>query len=155
MSKDKKYSIEDDSKTIESLMKILSEKNLTEISLKTDDFSVFLKGEYDPTKEATKVSKEVLTEIPLEIIKEDKSVYYDIVSENIGRYFYRASETAKTKVEKGNEIKVGDDIGYILTLGVKNPVKSDFTGIIDDILVDNGAAVDYGKKLIRLKEKED
>lgn len=155
MSKDKKYSIEDDSKTIESLMKILSEKNLTEISLKTDDFSVFLKGEYDPTKETTKVSKEVLTEIPLEIIKEDKSVYYDIVSENIGRYFYRASETAKTKVEKGNEIKVGDDIGYILTLGVKNPVKSDFTGIIDDILVDNGAAVDYGKKLIRLKEKED
>ena len=153
MSKDKKSNIDNDFETIESLMKILDQKNLTEISLKTDDFSIVLKGEFDPKKELANKFIQTNLEIPLETKKEDNSTYVDIISENIGRYFYRASETAKTKVEKGNEIKVGDDIGYILTLGVENPIKSKFSGIVDDILVDNGAPVDFGKKLIRLKEK--
>ncbi|MGF6906189.1 acetyl-CoA carboxylase biotin carboxyl carrier protein [Fusobacterium sp. PH5-44] len=157
MDKDKKASNEYNFKEIESLMKILNEKNLTELSLEAEGFSVVLKGEYDPKKEVAKnnINKTVERQIPVEVKKEEKINHMDIISENIGRYFYRASETAKTNVEKGNEIKIGDDIGYILTLGVKNPVVSEYEGIIEDIFIENGAPVDYGKRLIRLKEKQD
>lgn len=156
MEKNKKINSEYNSKEIESLMKILNEKNLTELSLESDDFSVTLKGEYDPKKEVIKNQKNEVTEIPtiVEMEKEEKIKHMDVISENIGRYFYKASETAKTKVEKGNEIKVGDDIGYILTLGVKNPIISEYSGVVEDIFVENGAPVDYGKRLIRLKEKK-
>lgn len=157
MDKEKKRCYEYNSKEIESLMKILSEKNLTELSVESEGFSVTLKGEYDPKKEITKNQKNKIKETPIhvEIKKEEKIKHMDITSENIGRYFYKASETAKTKVEKGNEIKIGDDIGYILTLGVKNPITSEYAGIIEDIFVENGAPVDFGKRLIRLKEKEE
>ena len=136
-----------DIKLIEDLMKLLQEKGLTEVSYETKGFNITLKGDLDPMA-GRSVKKAIAKKIDEE--QEETNAKY-IRSKNIGIYFY-IGEDGKPKIEKGQSIKKGADIGYILTLGVKNSVRSDYSGKIQDICVENGSPVDYGRQLIMIKE---
>ena len=60
--------------------------------------------------------------------------------------------TYATKLIIGQNIKVGQTIGYISTVGIKTSVKSNVAGSIEQILLKNGEVADYGKKLIKVKK---
>jgi len=139
---------------LEELMKIMHEKKLTELSYTAKDFSLTLKGTYRPGGDKTKprsvkspASAPEVREIP-----EDDSIR-EVLSENIGLFFYKTAELP-SKIGVGKKIETGDYVGYIITLGVKNTVKSNYSGVITEICVENGEPVDYGKPLIRIREQQ-
>nr|WP_240934801.1 biotin/lipoyl-containing protein [Fusobacterium sp. FSA-380-WT-3A] len=52
----------------------------------------------------------------------------------------------------GQNIKIGQTIGFVSTVGIKTPIKSEVAGYIEQILLKNGEVTDYGKNLIKLKK---
>ncbi len=133
---------------IDDLIKILSENGLSEIKFEENEFKLKIKK--DLTEEiAEKISE---TEV-VEEIKEDVNIK-DIKSANIGK-FYFYDKDGKAIISIGQNIKAGQTIGYISTVGIKTPIKSKIAGTIEDILLKNGEATDYGKILIRVRQITD
>lgn len=62
--------------------------------------------------------------------------------------FYRASSPgAKPFVEIGQGIKEGDAICIVEAMKILNEIEADKSGIVTQVLVENGAAVEYGQPL--------
>ena len=62
--------------------------------------------------------------------------------------FYRApSPGAKTFVEVGQNVAVGDTLCIIEAMKLLNEIESDQSGVVKAILVENGQPVEYGEPL--------
>ena len=54
-------------------------------------------------------------------------------------------------IEVGQKIKSGHEIGYITTIGVNTTICSNFSGVIEEIYIENGNPVDYGRPLLKIR----
>lgn len=131
--------------TASELMKILETENLTELVYEEDGVKIQLKRDY---KFEEKVAPKKENAPKLTNTKEN---FVEVLSHRIGN-FYSTIKNGESILVPGHYVKEGDEIGYILTMGVKNPVISDFSGKIVDILVEDGAIVDFTKPILRLKK---
>lgn len=62
--------------------------------------------------------------------------------------FYRApSPGAKVFVEKGQSVSTGDTLCIIEAMKILNQIESDVSGVVKDILVENGQPVEYNQPL--------
>jgi len=62
--------------------------------------------------------------------------------------FYRApSPGADAFVQIGDSIKEGQTICIIEAMKLLNEIECDMTGVVKEILVENGQAVEYGQPL--------
>lgn len=129
------------------LMKILEKENLTEITYEEEGVKILLKRNYKFEQTPAPAGKEIPAKTP----KVKKDNLLEILSHRIG-VFYPNKKNEESILVPGEAIKEGDEIGYILTMGVKNPVISDFTGTITEVLVGEGDIVDFTKPILRLKK---
>ncbi len=136
-----------DVNTIEELMKILQEKKLTEISYETSEIKINIKSSLIPESKPV-ASKKV--EAKKEETKKKVVNCRDIVSEHIGRYNYLKKDGTPI-IEVGQEIKEGQELGNVVAVGVALPVIAKFSGKIEEIYIENGKPVDYGRPLIKVK----
>lgn len=133
--------------TVDELMRILEVENLTEISYESEDFKINLKRPYKVVEKKVAPKKE---KVEVEI-KKDEYEYVELLSQGIGR-FYSAQQNGDSKLLKGLTVKEGDEIGYILAMGVKNAVISDVSGKIEEIYVADGDIVDFNKAILKLRK---
>ncbi|MDP0488260.1 MAG: biotin/lipoyl-containing protein [Fusobacterium sp. JB021] len=127
---------------IDELVRILADKNLSEINYEAEELKIKIKKDL-----IEEVEEEVILEE--EIVKEEEVFEY-IKSTNIGK-FYFFDKNGVPLVSVGQPIKIGQVIGYISTVGIKTPMKSDKAGVVEEILLKNGDTTDYGKALIKIK----
>jgi acetyl-CoA carboxylase biotin carboxyl carrier protein len=81
---------------------------------------------------------------------DDGSIEY-MVAHTVG-VFYRAPEPgAKPFVEPGDVIAQGQQIGIIEAMKLMIPVESEVAGRVVEVLVTNGAQVEYGDRLFSLE----
>lgn len=132
-----------DHHNIEEMMKILNRYQLEELSYEGEQGKITLTAASGVKEKKKERSKQRERE------KEDTSKY--VISEGIGKYFF-LRENGKAYIEVGEELKVGDTIGYVTSIGISTPLISKFSGVIEEILVKNGDVIDYGKKLIKIQE---
>ena len=59
------------------------------------------------------------------------------------------------KVKRGDRVRKGQPLGAIDSLNVLNFIRSPVDGKIEDLLVEDGAPVEYGQLLIRIKPSTD
>ncbi len=140
--------MEKDTKLIDELIRILTEQELTEVSYEEKEFKIKIKK--DAAEE--KIYEE-------ETVGEETEDFHEeniksIKSTNIGK-FYFYDKDGQPIISIGQSIKAGQTIGYISTVGIKTPIKSKIAGTIEDILLKNGEATDYGKILIKVKQISD
>ncbi len=138
-----------DKKLIDELIRILTEKELTEVSFEEKEFKIKIKK--DLVAENIQ-EEEIIEEVASEPVQ-DANVK-DIKSTNIGK-FYFYDKDGQAIISIGQSIKAGQTIGYISTVGIKTPIKSKIAGTIEDILLKNGEATDYGKILIKVRQISD
>lgn len=139
--------MEKDKNIIDELIKILTKEELTEINFEEKEFKIKIKKDF-----VEEVQPEIIEEVVNEPQKNEN--IKDIKSTNIGK-FYFYDKDGKAIISIGQTIKVGQTIGYISTVGIKTPIKSKVAGTIEDILLKNGEATDYGKILIKVKQISD
>lgn len=132
-----------DHHNIQEMMKIVNQYQLEELSYEGEQGKITLKASSNPRI----IRKESVEK--KEVKKVENSKF--IISEAIGKYFF-LRENGKAYIEIGQELKVGDTIGYVTSIGISTPLISKFSGVIEEILVKNGDVIDYGKKLIKIQE---
>lgn len=70
-----------------------------------------------------------------------------VKSPMVGTFYRASSPDAKSFVEVGDTVAVGDTICIIEAMKLLNEIEADKAGVVKKILVDNGLAVEYGEPL--------
>ncbi len=73
-----------------------------------------------------------------------------VKSPMVGTFYRSAAPGSKPFVELGQTIKAGETVCIIEAMKLLNEIECDFDGVIKEILVENGAPVEYGQPLFRL-----
>jgi len=72
---------------------------------------------------------------------------HQIKSPMVGTFYRAPSPGAKTFVEEGQRVAVGDTLCIIEAMKILNQIESDRAGTIKAILVENGQPVEYNEPL--------
>lgn len=70
-----------------------------------------------------------------------------VKSPMVGTFYRAASPGAKPFVEVGQQVKPGDTLCIIEAMKLLNEIEAEVAGTIKEVLVENGAAVEYGQPL--------
>jgi len=70
-----------------------------------------------------------------------------VKSPMVGTFYRSPSPDAKSFVEVGDTVAVGDTLCIIEAMKLLNEIEADKAGVIKKILVDNGQAIEYGEPL--------
>ena len=65
----------------------------------------------------------------------------------VGTFYRSSGPDASPFVEVGQTVKAGDTLCIIEAMKLMNEIEADATGVITQILVENGQAVEYGQPL--------
>ncbi len=65
----------------------------------------------------------------------------------VGTFYRSASPGAKPFVEVGQKVNQGDTLCIIEAMKLLNEIEADYTGVIKEILAENGQPVEYGEPL--------
>ncbi|OIQ96890.1 biotin carboxyl carrier protein of acetyl-CoA carboxylase [mine drainage metagenome] len=94
-----------------------------------------------PQASAAQAAPVAVVEAP--IVEEGHAVK----SPMVGTFYRSPSPDAKSFVEVGDTVAVGDTLCIIEAMKLLNEIESDKAGVVKKILVDNGQAVEYGEPL--------
>ncbi len=75
-----------------------------------------------------------------------------ITSMLVGTFYAAPAEDAEPFVRTGDRVKKGQTIGIIEAMKLMNEVECEYDGEIAEILVKNGAVVEYGQPLFRIAD---
>lgn len=75
-------------------------------------------------------------------------VGHAVTSPMVGTFYRAASPGAKAFVEVGDTVKVGQTVCIVEAMKILNEIESDKAGVVKQILIDNGQAVEYGQPLL-------
>ncbi len=75
-------------------------------------------------------------------------VGHNVKSPMVGTFYRAASPGAKSFVEIGDVVKVGDTICIIEAMKILNEIEADMSGTVSQILCENGQAVEYGQPML-------
>lgn len=131
-------------KFIQNVMKLLRETDIRELEMEEDKVKIYFK-KGNGSQTATPVAETFVEEV-LEL-KE----YSEVKSQNIGKFFYKNKE-GESQIKVGQEVKEGQKLGYVDTMGIKNDVVATADGKIAEVVVKNGNIADYGKVLVKIEK---
>ena len=73
---------------------------------------------------------------------------HNVKSPMVGTFYRAASPGAKSFVEIGDVVKVGDTVCIIEAMKILNEIEADMSGTVTQILCENGQAVEYGQPML-------
>lgn len=145
-----------DSKAIKELADLLEQTGLTELEVADGDKVIrvsrggatFIAGGVpqavtmpsDPT-----VPQQANMNSPATIAKSHPG---GITSPMVGTAYLLPEPNAPPFVKKGDNVKAGETLLIIEAMKVMNPIKAEKSGVITQILIDNGQPVEFGEVLM-------
>lgn len=139
-----------DFKEIKKLVKLLKEEDLAVLSISENDTHIHIeqKGAESAVQPAADRPAPAVSE-------EEASKLIEITAGQIGTFYNQKDENSdETFVSEGDKVSKGDQVGFIEAMKVFNDVKSSVAGIVEEITVANGDAVEYGDVLFRVRPEE-
>lgn len=70
-----------------------------------------------------------------------------VKSPMVGTFYRSSAPGSPTFVEVGSSVKEGDTLCIIEAMKLLNEIESDFSGVVKQILVENGQPVEFGQPL--------
>ncbi len=122
---------------VKQIISLFENSKLQTLELEIENFKIKL--------EAKKLNEK--TEVKIENKKENGRF---IESPLVGTFYSRPNPNSKSFIEVGQYIKKGEPLFIIEAMKVMNEIKADQDGTILEILVKDGAVVDFGAPIIRL-----
>ena len=83
--------------------------------------------------------------------EEDKTAFKEIISPMVGTFYRAPSPESAPYVEIGQSVAEDTVVCIIEAMKVMNEIRAEIKGVIVEILVENGTAVQFGQPLFRLK----
>jgi acetyl-CoA carboxylase biotin carboxyl carrier protein len=75
----------------------------------------------------------------------------EIVSPMVGTFYRAPSPDSAPYIKEGQEIAEDTVVCIIEAMKVMNEIKAEVKGVITEVLIENGAAVQFGQPLFRVK----
>ncbi len=70
-----------------------------------------------------------------------------VTSPMVGTFYRSPSPGAEPFVQVGDSVKEGQTLGIIEAMKLLNEIEADQAGVVKEILIENGQAVEYGQQL--------
>lgn len=69
----------------------------------------------------------------------------------VGRFYAAPSEDAEPFVKEGDAVKKGQTLAIVEAMKLMNEIESEYDGVVEEVLAENGQSVEYGQPLFRLR----
>lgn len=145
-------------KEIKDIVALMNENEITEFVIEREGFKLSIrKGQqFEKGPAITQVALPIAPAVappapaPAEQKKEPEGTF--IVSPMVGTFYTTPSPDSPPFVEIGQEVDEESVVCIIEAMKVMNEIKAERKGKILEALVENGEAVEFGKKLFRISE---
>lgn len=139
--------------TVESMSKIMDDMGITELDLERQFlFGVYRKHIHLSKQQATAVAMPNLPVADAKNTNSEPSATsengYALKSPMVGVAYLAPEPGAKPFTTVGAKIKVGDTVALVEAMKTFNPIKADKDGVVKEILVSDGQAVEFDQPLI-------
>lgn len=136
---------------IVELIQAVSASSIGELNYEEGNLKISLKKEENKTvlTSAEPVScavpkPMVVSETKAELPAADEKV---IKSPLVGTFYAAPAENAEPFIKVGDQVQEGKVLGIVEAMKLINEIESEFDGVIEKILVENGEIVEYGQPL--------
>ncbi len=136
---------------IVELIQAVSVSSIGELNYEEGNLKISLKKEENKTvltsgePVSCVVPKQtVVSETKAELPAADEKV---IKSPLVGTFYAAPAENAEPFIKVGDQVQEGKVLGIVEAMKLMNEIESEFDGVIDKILVENGETVEYGQPL--------
>ncbi len=138
--------------TVESMSKIMDEMGITELDLERQFlFGIYRKHIHLSKQQATTVAMPTpafaTSNQKIDTINQ-KSDANALRSPMVGVAYLAPEPGAKPFTKVGASIKEGDTVALIEAMKTFNPIKSDRAGVVKEILVTDGQAVEFDQPIV-------
>ncbi len=137
--------------TIDYLINRVEKSKITKLKVSCDDFEIVI--ESNPFKNSinsvknSSVSDNVVDQS--DVVEPEKVLSGNVIKSPIVGTFYSTPSPGKPPfVKVGDKVNKGDVIYIIESMKLMNEVKSEFTGVVKEILVESGESVEYGQPIM-------
>mgnify|MGYP001306285268 FL=1 len=151
-----------DIRKVKKLIEMLEDSNLEEIEIQEGEESVRLvKGNRQNQSyqtqslmipQASSVQEQPPEEVILEDTLKDKQDANSIDSPMVGTFYASASPGAKPFVSVGDLVSEGDVVCIVEAMKMMNEIKSEFSGTVLSVNVENSEPVEYGQSLFKISK---
>jgi len=141
---------------IDKLAKIITENGLSEISLEDGDQAITVRKDViiqrlpqnEPVSSTSMPNYQ--TEVPSEQKKDTsaKTTGTPITSPMIGTFYMAPSPDAEPFVKEGQPVHQGDIVCIIEAMKMMNEIKSEVSGRVVEVCVEDGQPVEFGQVLM-------
>lgn len=69
----------------------------------------------------------------------------------VGTFYAAPAEGAEAFVSVGDSVKKGQILAIVEAMKLMNEIESEYDGVVEEVLVENGQAVEYGQPLFRVR----
>lgn len=152
-----------DIETINRLAEIMTQHDLTELSLEQDQVKVRLARHstvqrrgavaLEPTDNAEGSGRQAGAGLSQAAADQPAAPAAAVVtSPLVGTFYAAASPESPPFVNVGSKVKAGDVLCIVEAMKVMNEIKAERAGVIAKVLVKNGASVEYEQALFEFTE---
>lgn len=153
----KETRIEDTIECVETLVKIVKDNDLAKLKISTEDIDIVIEGKRCPPPmppmgmpAMAPMAAPAPAAAPAAPAAETVSGNI-ITSPIIGTFYAAPSPDKPPFVKVGDTVNAGDVVCIIESMKLMNELNSDFSGKVAEIYVNNGEAVEFGQKLMRIE----
>lgn len=131
-------------------IKIYSNKGMEEFSISSEGNNerTLKQSECVSDTEALCTIKEESTVLKETVFEKEK----EIVSPLVGTFYEAPQEGAEPFVTVGSQVKKGQVLAIVEAMKLMNEIESEQDGVITEICVKNGEAVEYGQTLFKIAD---
>lgn len=140
--------------TVEKLLEKLNEHGASRIKIKNDEFEITVENRQpaaagvvytEPSNSAEVTSVKSMEKAPQEV---KGSV---VKSPLIGTFYTSPSPQSPPFVTVGQKVSKGEVLFIVESMKLMNEIKSDYDGVVKEVLVQNGDSVDYNQPIMRIE----
>ena len=148
-----------DIRKVKKLIEMLENSNLEEIEIQEGEESVRLVKSTNRTQaiapQSIVLPQETVTQEAVDLSVTDEEIKEDTNSINspmVGTFYASASPGAKPFISVGDIITEGDVVCIVEAMKMMNEIKSDFSGTVLSVNVENSEPVEYGQSLFEISK---
>ena len=143
-----------DIRKIKKLIEMLQDSDLKEIEVSQGDESVRISRDNRPQTAEPIIQKQVVHEASNIVSQEEMPQEEDkgnkVTSPIVGTFYRKPSPDKDPFIKVGDEVQEGDILCIIEAMKMMNEIKSDFSGKVVSIDVEDGQPVEYGQHIVTI-----
>jgi acetyl-CoA carboxylase biotin carboxyl carrier protein len=154
---------------LENLLELLKKYELTELTVQDGRYSIAVKrnaqqlpyvsqslpgiDSFAPAPVANPGTSPAVQEPPAIAAAEtpNPSGWHEVKAPLVGTFYRSPSPDAEPFVEEGDQVRINDKLCIVEAMKIMNEIESPVSGIVREVCVKNGKAIEFGQVLFRIE----